>query len=95
MASRKVDYALAVREAVTALAEAAERIAELDTIFTDSGYDPGGANPILGEDIDGHDITVADLTNASTFATNLSLFLNKGDPMIFDYASAINAFRGM
>ena len=95
MASRKVDFALAVRKAVTALAEAAERIQELDDIYGDSGYDSGGSDPITDEDIAGHDITASDLANASTLAANLALFLNDGSPMQFDYASRINAFRGM
>lgn len=95
MVSRKEDFALAVRTAVTALAEAAERIAELDAIYMDSGYDSGGTNPITDEDLTGHDMTAQDLANASTFATNLALFLSDGDPMVFDYASAINKFRDM
>ena len=95
MAPRKVDFSLAVRAAVTALAEAAERIAELDAIYVDSGYDGGGTNPIVGGDLTGHDITAQDLANASTFAKNLALFLNNGDPMVFDYASAIGSFRNM
>lgn len=95
MAPRKANYALAVRDAVTALAEAAERIAELDAIYKDSGYDSGGADPIIDDDLIGHDITAADLANASIFATNLALFLNDGDPLVFDYASAIGSFRSM
>ena len=95
MASRKVDYALAARSAVTAFAEATERIGELYEIFTDSGYDTTGANPITDEDIEGHDITAQDLANFATFAENVTLFLNDGEPMSFDYASKINAFRGM
>lgn len=95
MAARKVDFALAVRAAITELAEAAERIAELDEIFADSGYDAGGSNPIVDEDIVGHDITAQNLAAASIFAENLALFLNGGDPLVFDYASSINAFRNM
>ena len=95
MASRKVDFALAVRAGVTALAEAAERVAELDAMYVDSGYDSAGSNPIIDGDIEGHDITADDLGNASVFAENLDLFLNGGDPMVYGYASAINAFRGM
>lgn len=95
MALRKEDFALATRAAVTALAEAAERIAELDVIYSDSGYDSGGANPITDEDLTGHDMVAQDLANASTFATNLALFLDDGDPMVFNYASAINKFRNM
>ena len=95
MASRKVDFALAVRAGVTALAEAAERIAELDAMYGASEYDELGSNSIVDGDIEGHDITAQNLVNASTFAFNLALFLGGGDPMEFDYISAINAFRGM
>jgi len=95
MAPRKIDFALAARAAVTALAEAVERIAELDEIYTDSGYDSGGDDPILDDDIAGHDITAADLTNFAAFATNLALFMNAGDPAVVDYQSHINAFRNM
>lgn len=93
MAPRKVNYALAVRDAVTALAEAAERIAVLNSTFGDSGYDSGGSNPIIDDDLIGHDITAQDLAKASVFAVNLALFLNNGDPQIQDYSSEINAFR--
>lgn len=95
MASRKVNFALAVRNAVTTLAEAAERIAELDSIWVASGYEASGSDPIVDEDIAGRDITAQDLANASTFAENLALFLTNGEPMQFDYAGAIDAFRRM
>jgi hypothetical protein len=95
MAPRKVDYALAQRDAITAFAEAAERIAELDAIYKNSGYDGGGSDPIDDDDLISFDITAQNLANASTFAVNLALFLNNGVPLVFDYASAINAFRGM
>lgn len=95
MASRKAAFALAVRSAVTALAEAAERVAVLDGVYKDSGYDPGGADPIIEADLVGQECMVQDLTNASTFAANLVLFLNAGDPIVFDFASAINKFRNM
>ena len=95
MASRKVNFALAARAAVTALAEAAERIAELDDIFQDSNYYSGASNEIVNADLEGHDITAQDLNNVSMFATNLAEFLNYGTPLQFDYLAAINAFRGM
>lgn len=95
MASRKVDFALATRDAVTAFAEAVERVGELHEIFTDSGYDSTGTDPIIDEQIAGHDITAQDLANFAAFAANVALFLNNGDPAQVDYASKINAFRGM
>lgn len=95
MASRKVTYALAARSAITALAEAAERIAELDAMFKASGYDSTGADSITDEDLVSHDVTTLDLANVSTFAANLAKFLNNEVPMQFDYATAINKFRAM
>ena len=61
MAPRKVDFALAARAAVTQFAESVERIAEIDAIFTDSGYDSGGSNPIVDDDLTGHDMTAAQI----------------------------------
>ena len=95
MASRKVNFALAARDAVTAFAEAVERVGELAEIFADSGYDSQGSNSIIDDDLAGHDITAADLANFAAFAANVALFLNDGDPAQVDYASKINAFRGM
>lgn len=95
MAPRKIDFALATRAAITAFAEAVERIGELDSIFVNSEYESDGANEIIAGDLMGHDITVGDLANAHTFAVQLALFLNDGTPMQVDYASKINAFRNM
>ena len=95
MAPRKVDYALAARAAVTAIAEAVERVGELHEIFTDSGYNSGGSDPIEDADLAGHNMTAQDMANFATFATNLALFMNNGDPAQVDYQSHINKFRNM
>ena len=89
MAPRKVDWALAARAVITQFAEAVERIAEIDAIYTDSGYDAGGENPIVDADLEGHDITAAQLAEAHWFATQLDAFLI---PII---TTAINGFRNM
>ena len=98
MAPRKVGFALAARTAITAVAEAAERVAELDAIYKASGFQPaseGGTNPITDVDLDGHNMTAANLVDVSTFATNLDKFMNNDVPLQFDYTTAINAFRSM
>lgn len=95
MAPRKVDFAIAARAAITAFAEAVERIGEVDSIFKASGYNSSGSNPIMDDDLSGHDITAANLGAVSIFAENVVLFLNNGSPMRFDYASAIDKFRNM
>lgn len=88
MASRKIDFALAERAVITQFAEAVERIAELDAIFMDSGYNTGGADPIVDGDLIGHDMTMADLVAAHTFAGLLDTFYA---PL----TGAINKFRNM
>lgn len=93
MATRKQEYALSVRAAVTAFADAAATIAKLDDIYIDSGFDSEGEDPITEVDLVGLKVTVGNLASASVFANNLGLFLNAGDPLVFDYASAINKFR--
>ena len=95
MASRKVDFALAVRSSISSFAQAADRLAYLDQIYQDSGYNAGGSDPITDADLTGHDITATDLANISTFATQLTLFLNNGSPIQYDYKVYINKLRSM
>ena len=95
MASRKVTISLAIRSAITSLDNLVTKLNELDNVFIKSEYDLGGTDPIVDEDIEGHDMTAADLAAAHTFTTQLNLFLNDGTPLQFDYASAIDHFRDM
>jgi len=95
VASRKVDFALSVRAAVTAFVGVVERLNELNEIYADSGYDSGGINPIADSDLEEHDITVQNLADTSVLADNVVLFLNAGTPLKLDYQSTINKFRGM
>lgn len=95
MASRKVTISLAIRSAITSLDNLVTKLNELDDIFINSGYDLGGTDPILNEDIEGHDMSAADLAAVHTFVTQLNLFLNDGEPIQFDFASAIDRFRDM
>ena len=93
MASRKVQTALAMRDAIGQFADAVERINELDEVFVDSGYDAGGSDPIVDSDVAAHDITAQDLANFSTFRDQLDLFLNSGEPLQVDYWAKIRAFQ--
>ena len=95
MASRKITISLAIRSAITNLDNLVTKLNELDDIFINSGYDSGGTNPIVDENIEGHDMVAADLAAAHTFVTQLNLFLNDGSPIQFDYTSAIDKFRNM
>lgn len=93
MASRKVDVALAIRNAIGTFADNVQRIQELDDIFVGSGYDSGGGNPITDEDIVAHDLTATDLANCHTFRLQIDKFLGNQVPIQFDYWASINALR--
>lgn len=93
--SRKVEFALATRRAVTNFDNVVGALNELDDIFKGSGYTAGGTNPITAADLAGEDITPQDLANISTFTMNINLFLTGGEPANFDYAAKIDAFRTM
>ena len=93
MASRKVQTALAMRDVIGSFADVIQRIQELTDIFVGSGYDAGGSNPVVDEDVIAHDLTAAGLASVLTFRTQIDEFLNGGVPVVYDYQAAINALR--
>ena len=95
MAPRKIDLALTMRKAISDFDDLVAMLNELINIYEASGYDPAGSDPIEVEDLEGHDMTPGNLNAVRTFVNNVNLFLNDGEPMQFDYASAIDAFRSM
>ncbi len=95
MKTRKLEFAQAVRAKVTEFDNLVAYLNELRDIFQDSGYASGGGDPITDEDLEALGMTTTDLANFDTFVENVSLFLNNGVPMQFNYAAAINRFRSM
>ncbi len=93
MASRKVDFALQVELVSTKLAEAIEQIEILRTAYFDSGFNSGGADELIDEDIQGHDITVAKIINIITLVENQTLFLDNFIPLQGDYRAFLGAIR--
>lgn len=93
--SRKAQFAEAARRLITNFDDLTGLLNELDDIYRNSGYTPSGSDPITDSDLEGLGITVQDLANVSTFTENLSLFLNNGDPLQFNYAAKIDALRTM
>lgn len=93
--TRKLNFALTIRGKITQLDRLVADLNKLDEIYKDSGYRLEGINPIIEADLVGHDITPQDLANVSVFIENVNLFLNGGDPLVFDYSSKINMLRNM
>lgn len=95
MAPRKVNLALAMRQKISDFDDLVTKLNELVDIYEDSEYGMGEANEITTADVEGLDITPQNLNAVTVFVENINLFLNNGDPMVYDYAAAINKFRSM
>lgn len=93
--SRKVSFALSVRKQVTEFDDLIDSLNVLSDVFADSGYDSSGSDPIVDGDLNGLDMTAADLAQFSQLVTNLNLFMQNGTPAVFDYAASIKAFRSV
>jgi len=93
--TRKLEFAESARRQITELDDLITKMNELRNIFIDSGYVASGSDPITDTDLDSLGMTKANLTAFDTFVENVNLFLSGGDPLEYNYAAAINAFRGM
>ena len=93
MAPRKVDFALQIQSQGTTLADLAAALGELYNTYFDSGYNGGGADPITDEDLEGHNLTAADIANMITLTENLDKFLNAQVPVVGDYSATLNQIR--
>lgn len=90
MAPRNVQFALALRSAVTELAQASNKLESLFATYWDSSY-----STITDNDLASHDLTAAQITAAITLAENLAKFLNNQVPAQADYSATINAMRSL
>ena len=77
----------------TALAQVADRLTNLETVYFDRGYNSGGTNPIVDGDIVSLNITAADLAALVTLAQQLNNFLGNLAVATGDYDATLNAVR--
>ena len=95
MAPRKVDFALAVRGTATKLAQVMDEIDSLAGIYVASGYNSGGSDPITDEDLTGHEIATAQLSQFASLAANLIKFMDNQTPVKADYRTPLNTLRSV
>lgn len=93
MAPKKVIFAQAVQEVSTSIAQAADKCADLYSIYFDRGYDVGGADPITDNAIDGQNITATQVGAFITFAENFEKFIQGQAHTAGDYDATLNALR--
>jgi hypothetical protein len=91
--SKKTDFAGQVQRQVTLIAQAADVLDDAVTVWFDRTYQSGGAAAMTDDDLDSLGITAAQLTSGITFAQNLSLFRDNGQPAQADYDATLNTLR--
>lgn len=90
---RKLEFAMAIQNLATTLAGAMETAPDLYQRYWDCGYNSGGADAIVGSDIDSLGITLPQLTNMITCIENLNKFFAGTSPANAAYRININAVR--
>lgn len=77
----------------TTLAQVADRLANLETVYFDRGYNSGGTNPIVDGDIVSLNITAANLAALVTLTQQLNNFLGNLAVATGDYDATLNTVR--
>jgi hypothetical protein len=70
-----------------------DRLANLETVYFDRGYNGGGSNPITDEDLTSLGYTAANLANLITLIQQLNNFLGNSAVTSGDYDATLNAVR--
>lgn len=89
----KLTWATQAQTDATTLAQVADRLANLETVYFDRGYNGGGANPIGDGDVVSLGVTAAQLANLITLVQQLNNFMGNSAVTAADYDSTLNAVR--
>lgn len=77
----------------TTLAQVADKLSNLETVYFDRGYNSAGSNPIVDGDIVSLNITAADLAALITLTQQLNNFLGNLAVTTGDYDATLNTVR--
>jgi hypothetical protein len=89
----KITFATQAQLDATTMAQVADRLANLESVYFDRGYDGGGSNPIIDADITSLNITAADLAALITLTQQLANFLGNLAVTSGDYDATLNTVR--
>jgi hypothetical protein len=89
----KITFGTQAQNDATALAKVADKLANLENVYFDRGYNSGGSNPITDEDLTSLGYTAADLANLITLIQQLNNFLGNSAVTSGDYDATLNAVR--
>ena len=89
----KITWATQAQVDATTLAQVADRLANLETVYFDRGYNSGGSDPIGDGDVVTLGITAAQLGSLVTLIQQLNNFLGNVAVITADYDSTLNVVR--
>jgi len=89
----KLTWAGQAQAKATTLAQVADELADLETVYFDRGYDGGGSNPITNDDVVSLNITTANLAALVTLIQQFNNFLGNSAVTPGDYDATLNTVR--
>lgn len=89
----KQRYAEAVINLAQDLAAISDRLEPLESEYFDNGYNSGGADELVDNDVTENKTTAAEIADAITLVQELTKFLNAGSPANGDYSVTMNKMR--
>jgi len=93
MASAKFNFGEKSQSVGTSLAQAANEAADIVSVYFDRGYDSGGSDPIVNNDVSGLNITPAQLGLLITLFQQLANFVDNVAVAAADRDATLNAIR--
>ncbi len=89
----KTTFAQKAMVSATKLAQAAEELAQLESVYNDRLYGPGATNAIADQDIAGLGIDADLLYGLMILSAQLAKFMNNDVPAVSDYSASLNKLR--
>lgn len=89
----KITWATQAQVEATTMAQIADRLANLETVYFDRGYNSGGGDDIVDSDVVSLNITAADLASLVTLIQQFNNFLGNLAVIAGDYDSTLNTVR--
>jgi len=93
MSARKVQFTQKLQEISTQLAGVADVVADIHKLYFDRGYNAGGAEPIIDEDIQTTGLKAADVVSIIVLLEQFNNFVSSQPVATGDYKSTLNKVR--
>jgi hypothetical protein len=89
----KITFGTQAQLDATTLAQVADKLANLESVYFDRGYNGGGSDPIADVDVESLGITAADLAALITLIQQFNNFLGNVAVTSGDYDATLNTIR--